>query len=101
MNKLEAAYDSHLALLELGGAIQGRRFEAVKLRLAAKATWYTPDFMVFANDGLVEFHEVKGFWRDDARLKWKVAGETFPEFRFIAITLLRGKRGEWVFEEFD
>jgi hypothetical protein len=44
---------------------------------------YTPDFMVIAEDDVVEFHEVKGgFWRDDAKVKIRVAAELYPMFRF-------------------
>ena len=32
----------------------------------------------------MEMHEVKGFWRDDARVKIKVAADIYP-FRFLAI----------------
>ena len=34
MNKTEAAYDQHLALLQHAGQILWRRFEGLKLRLA-------------------------------------------------------------------
>ena len=46
--------------------------------------------------GELEMHEVKGFWREDARLKIKVAAEQFP-FRFVAVT--KSKDG-WATEEF-
>ena len=39
--------------------------------------------MVVRPDGTLEFHEVKGFWRDDARVKIKTAADKFP-FVFIA-----------------
>jgi len=99
MNKTEAAYDAHLALLEAAGEIQWRRFEGVKLRLA-DATFYTPDFAVMAADGVIEMHEVKGFWMDDARAKIKIAADQYP-FRFIAMKA-RAKKdgGGWSREEF-
>lgn len=60
------------------------RYEPIKLRLADR-TYYTPDFLVIRGDGAVVFHEVKGgFWEDDARVKIKVAAETYPEFVFRA-----------------
>lgn len=92
MNKTEAAYAAHLDLLKTGGDILCWKFEAVKLRLADK-TWYTPDFMVIRKTGRVEMHEVKGFWRDDARVKFKVAQETFQEFWFVSAT---GVKGQWI-----
>lgn len=99
MNKTEAAYDAHLALLQAAGEIQWRRFEGVKLRLADK-TFYTPDFAVMAADGVMEMHEVKGFWEDDARAKIKIAADQYP-FRFRAVMArAKGKGGGWVEELF-
>ncbi len=72
-------------------------FEAIKLRLAAK-THYTPDFAVLLADGSFELHEVKGFWREDARIKIKIAAEKFP-FAFVAVTRRR-KSAPWKFERF-
>jgi hypothetical protein len=96
MNKLEAAYSAELDLLLRAGEIRGWKFEAVKLRLADK-TFYTPDFLVVLKDGSLEFHETKGFWRDDARVKIKVAAEMYPMFRFAA---LKKTKGTWTREDF-
>ncbi len=99
MNGLELAYSEELEARLRSGEIVLWKFEGVKLRLA-KNTFYTPDFMVVNADGHVEFHETKGFWRDDARVKLKVAAEQFP-FAFAAITR-RPKRdgGGWKREDF-
>jgi hypothetical protein len=86
MNKTEAAYDAHLAELQHAGAILWRRFEGVKLRLA-DATFYTPDFAVMLADCRIELHEVKGFMRDDAAVKLKVAASLYP-FRFVLVRKL-------------
>lgn len=101
MNKTEAAYAGEvLALAKATGRVAWYAFEAVKLRLADK-TYYTPDFLVMLADGTLEAHEVKGFWRDDARVKIKVAAELFP-FRFMAISKQTKKDGggwaapEWI-----
>jgi hypothetical protein len=101
MNKTEAAYAKDLELRRLAREIVLWRFEPFKLRLAGK-TFYTPDFEVMLPNGQIEFHEVKGgFWRDDARVKIKVAAETFPEFRFLAVTKRRKQDGGgWQVEEF-
>ncbi len=88
MNKTEAAYAGELELRRLAGEVAWFAFEAIKLRLAVK-TFYTPDFLVVLADGEVQFHEVKGFWREDARVKIKVAAELFP-FAFIAICKTKG-----------
>ena len=96
-----------LSLLRAGDAIRWYAFEPVKLRLA-DSTFYTPDFMVVAEDGTIEFHEVKGakrqggrtiaVWREDARVKIKIAAEQFPMFRFVAVHELAP--GRWEIEEF-
>ena len=79
------------------GLILWHKFEPLKLRFADN-TFYTPDFAVLpASTRVIELHEVKGFWRDDARVKIKVAASLFP-FRFIAVTL--HKRGGWMVKEF-
>lgn len=84
MNKTEAFYAQRLELLKRAGEIVDWRFEAIKLRLA-DGTFYTPDFLVVLLAPPNEFHEVKGHWRDDARVKFKVAAELFPMFRFRAL----------------
>lgn len=96
MNKTEAAYASHLEGLKRAGGVLWYRFEPMRLRLANGA-WYKPDFGVKLSDGSFEFHETKGFWREAARVRIKVAAELFP-FRFIAVT--RGG-GNWKREEFS
>jgi hypothetical protein len=53
--------------------------------------------MVLPSDGVLEVVEVKGFWRDDARVKVKVAAAIYP-FKFVAVTRTRG--GSWRPEEF-
>ena len=90
MNKWESMYDEELVQRKFAGEIQWFGYEAIKLRLA-KATTYTPDFTVVLEDGSVEFHEVKGFWRDDARVKIKVAAEMFPWARFVVVTRKHGE----------
>ena len=99
MNKTEAAYDQHLEGRKQAGEIVWHKFEAVKLRLADN-TFYSPDFCVLARDHVLEMHDVKGFWRDDARVKIKVAASLYP-FRFVAVTQRPKKRGGgWEAEAF-
>lgn len=96
MNKLEAKYADHLRQRQIAGEVAWFEFESWKLRLAPN-TFYTPDFIVMLEpSGEIEFHEVKGFWEDDARVKIKVAAASKP-FRFIAVTW---KKGEWQYERF-
>jgi len=100
MNKTEAAYAAHLKELEHAGQVLWHKFEAIKLRLADN-TFYTCDFAVLPASEVLELHEVKGFWQDDARAKIKIAASLFP-FRFVAVTARAKKRGGgWEREEFS
>lgn len=99
MNKTESAYADHLQALQNAGQIVWHKFEAVKLRLADN-TFYTSDFAVLATDMVLELHEVKGFWQDDARVKIKVAAALYP-FRFVAVKAIAKKHGGgWEREDF-
>lgn len=99
MNKTERSYAGHLEQQKQAGKVLWFAFEGVKLRLADN-TFYTPDFAVMAADGVIELHEVKGFWTDDARVKIKVAADKFP-FRFMAMKSRTQKAGGgWEVEEF-
>lgn len=91
LNKTEQSYSTHLSLRQSAGEISWFLFEGVKLRLADN-TFYTPDFAVMASDDVLEMHEVKGFWTDDARVKIKVAAAKFP-FRFFAMKARPKKNG--------
>lgn len=99
MNKTEAAYAAILDARRTAGEVAWFAFEALKYRLADN-TFYTPDFAVMLADGQLEAHEVKGFWRDDARVKIKVAAERFP-IRFVAVKAPRRKGDEWSTEVFE
>ena len=85
-----------LELKKISGEILWYSFEALRFRLADN-TGYTPDFIVLRSDGVIEAHEVKGFWVDDARVKIKVAAEMYP-FIFRALQFKKGKWTEEVFE---
>jgi len=97
MNKTESAYALELERQRQAGEIQWYRFEGVKLRLGDN-TFLTVDFVVMAADGVLEMREVKGFYRDDAKVKMKVAADQYP-FRFY-IVRKRSKRdgGGWEVE---
>lgn len=95
MNKTEYAYAQHLELQKRAGEVLWYKFEGVKLRLADN-TFYTCDFAVLRTDRVLCMDEVKGFWKDDARVKIKIAADMYP-FRFRAVT--KSKSG-WEVEEF-
>lgn len=99
MNKTEAAYAEHLKAEQYAGRLSWFKFEGVKLRLADN-TFYTPDFAVMLSDGMMQMHEVKGHWQDDARAKIKIAADLYP-FEFIAVKAKAKKEGGgWSREEF-
>lgn len=99
MNRVEEEYSRYLQERKDAGQISDFAFEAVTLKLADN-TRYTPDFMVLDAFWQVEFHDVKGRegtgpggWREDARVKIKVATTLFPWFRFIGVSALPKKKG--------
>ena len=96
MNKTEQAYADQLEQLRQIGRIAWWLFEAVTLKLGDDCR-YTPDFLVVHTDRTLELVEVKGFWRDDAKVKIRVAAERFPWFRFTAV---RRAHGAWQAEHF-
>lgn len=98
MNKTEAAYDAYLGLLLRAGEIDGHKFEGIKLKLADN-TFFTPDFLVMAKDGVMELHDTKGTTKklrasgekeaapwieEDAKIKLKLVAELYP-FRVFAV----------------
>lgn len=96
MNKSEANYAKHLELRKQAGEILWWTFEGMKFRLTDN-TFYTPDFPVMRADGVLEMHEFKGHWQDDARVKIKVAASLYPVV-FIGVK----KEGrDYVYENFS
>lgn len=95
MNGWERKYSATLEARKQTGEILWWAYEAVKLKLADK-TYLTPDFVVMLADGAIEFHEVKGFMRDDAAVKLKVAANKFP---FIFRLITQGRDKTWSITE--
>jgi hypothetical protein len=95
MNKWELRYAGELEVQRVCGLIDCWEFEPRKLRLAPR-TYYTPDFLVVRN-GEMEYHEVKGWLRDDASVKFKVAAEMYPACTFIMVRKAkRSESGNWI-----
>lgn len=107
-NPLEVAFGQELERRKNRGEILEYEFEAEALRIAwtdkatgRKGATYTPDFRAITADGEVVFYEVKPmqssgkpYFREDAKLKLKMAADRHP-YRFI-IAMRRGKDGPWV-----
>jgi hypothetical protein len=66
--------------------------QAVTLKLG-NGVRYTPDFFVRFPAGTLSAYEVKGFMRDDAIVKLKVAASTYKFIQFYLVT--RRKGGGW------
>lgn len=89
-NKMEAAFGEWLAANNAkNGALI--HFQKVTLRLA-NGCRYTPDYVMYGG-GQTYAYEVKGFMREDAAVKLKVAAANFPWIRFFLIS--RRRTGPW------
>ena len=100
MNGLEKRYAAHLQIRKTVGEIRDWKFEPLKLKLAP-STFFNPDFGVLMPNGVTELHEAKGHWEDDARVKIKVAAETFRTwFKLVAVRWDKNA-ADWKFEEFS
>lgn len=95
LNKTERAFKEWL---EISGFayLEKIHVQAITLRIA-NGCRYTPDFIVQSvRAGLVAY-EVKGFMRDDAAVKLKVAATAYQWIKFNLVT--RGKGGTWNVQE--
>lgn len=105
MNRTEAAFArEELEFQKLSGAITNYQYEAIKFRLANGA-WYTGDFAAFPAlsnaDQRITIYEVKGFLREAAHVRIKVAAELFPMFKFImCFKQKKANGGGWRFVEY-
>lgn len=81
------------------GLIAWYQFEALRFRLADGA-YYKPDFVALTTTGSLIAYEVKGMWREAARVRIKVAADRHP-FKFVAVRkkLVR-EGGGWEYEWF-
>ena len=95
MNKTEAAYAQLLDIRQRLGEVREYHFEGLTFKLA-DGVRFTPDFFVVLADGTPEIHEIKGFMRDDARVKARVCARMFP---FRVKVIRRAKGGAWEVEE--
>lgn len=59
---------------------------------------YTPDFIT-VDEGVIVAWEVKGFWRDDARVKIMTAARAYPFIQFIAVSATDKKLTGWTEED--
>ena len=95
MNKTEAKYANLLESRRVAGEILSYHFEEIKFKIGHNC-WYTPDFFVVKQNCL-EVHEVKGFMRDDARVKIKAARYRYPWFNWF-LCYYKNKKLGWKIE---
>ena len=69
----------------------GGKATGITLKLAFD-TRYTPDFLIQELDGSLRLEEVKGFWRDDAKVKTNVCADKYP-FPISVLTKEKGQSG--------
>lgn len=96
-SQLEADYAAHLAALKAAGVVESYLYEpctwALDHGILKHKCTYTPDFVVRYPDGHIEYHEVKGFMREDAAVKVKLAAAQHPECPFYIVTRPSKKKG--------
>lgn len=80
LNKTERAYMQYISLL--GYVWIGVQNITLKL---GNDTRFTPDFSTIDADGNLRFIDVKGFQREDALIKIKVAARLFPFAEFVIV----------------
>lgn len=83
-SKWEEIYYNKLLGMAANGEIASVEYEPVTFKLAPRTT-YTPDFLIVMPDGKIQIHEVKGFAREDAIVKFKVAAAKNPWAVFVMI----------------
>lgn len=107
-NKLEREFEAHLRKTWEGVAFVTVQAQGLTLVLA-NGVRYTPDFIVSrparVEEGECEAftllaYETKGFMRDDAGVKLKVAARLFPWIKFYLVTKRKKKAGGgWEIQE--
>jgi hypothetical protein len=106
--KLEGKFLHHLQLHQLAGDIPWIGDHSLRFELGGGA-WYRPDFHIAAASRVVPgflgemppeillvVYEVKGHWREPARVRVKVAASRHRYAKLIAV---QEERGWWKYEE--
>lgn len=89
LNKLETAFRDKL---KRDNPDHWLAEQAITFRLA-NGVRYTPDFITFSGlRGYINAYEVKGYMRDDAGVKLKLAAKLFPWVKWV---LVWKEKSEW------
>lgn len=92
-SKWEERYYKHLLAERSAGRIVEFWWKGFRLKVGDGA-WYTPEAIVLGQDGVLQLHEVKGYKREAAMVRYKAARERYP-FRCYLVRLVKG---QWVYE---
>ncbi len=92
LNKLETSYAQYLDTLLYSKQIVWWKDHPFNLRLSSMKCYYAIDFAAITKNMEIELIEIKGghAW-DDAIVKFKVASEQFPHFKFKFVTKEKGE----------
>lgn len=90
-NGFEIAYGKQLEMQFRCGEVIAYDFQPIHLDLGGGVS-YCPDYVVRMSDGSIEIVEIKGQRRDGGLVRFKLAVDRFPQFRF---RLVGKRRGEW------
>lgn len=87
-SKWEANYALFLDFLVKNGDIEKWEYEVdmfvfEEIRFGTRS--YRPDFKVFTNDGLFEYHEVKGHMNSQSKTKLKRMEKYYPEVKIVLV----------------
>lgn len=88
MNGTEKRRGNELEAMKRAGQIAAWWYNAITFKLGDD-TRYTPDFVVQECDGTLRCEEIKGFYRDDAKVK----GRVFPTKYPFGLRVLSWQRG--------
>lgn len=90
MNKWEAQFAQTLEVRKQAGELIWWAFEPIRIRLADGA-FYRPDFVTVDRQGRTEIYEIKGHFREAARVRLRVAAEKLP----YPFYLVRESKGQF------
>lgn len=99
MNGMERACGKYLDQLKLAGQVLWWAFQPVRLLIAQgdRSAYYRPDFWVQIADRSFQFWETKGFEREAAIVRLKVAAGLYP----IPFILMKRDGNGWRREVFS
>ena len=97
LNKTEREFLSRLRN-DVYGHMQHIGIQSLTLQLGFDCR-YTPDFWTRMQGGDFRLWEVKGFMRDDARVKLHAAARMFPFWTFVLVQKVKGEWHERIIEQ--